>query len=203
MHALTHPPYHLIRPPQSSPTCWQEASAEAYLLEALSSDTDEPPKKLISTKVRLNANATLFEDQVTRHSRTSLALEPHTDSSNQQNPHSIVIFGISRPDASEGLTQLISVNPSRISMSPTSLGRTTARIQRTVLINAEVTGAVTIAGLCGPRFGRSGHLKARSARASHSNVVITLSRVDSISAATVNRRYAGVAEVIRKIFRLT
>ena len=34
MHALTHPPYHLIRPPQSSPTSWQEASAEAYLLEA-------------------------------------------------------------------------------------------------------------------------------------------------------------------------
>lgn len=110
VHALTHPPYYLIRPPQSSPTSWQEASAEAYLLEALSSGTDEPPKKLISTKVRLNANATLVEDQVTRHSRTSLALEPHTDSSNQQNPHSIVIFGMSRPDASGGLTQLISVD---------------------------------------------------------------------------------------------
>lgn len=110
VHALTHPPYYLIRPPQSSPTSWQEASAEAYLLEALSLGTDEPPKKLISTKVRLNANATLVEDQVTRHSRTSLALEPHTDSSNQQNPHSIVIFGMSRPDASGGLTQLISVD---------------------------------------------------------------------------------------------
>ena len=110
MQALTHPPYYVIRPPQSSPTSWQEASAEAYLLEALSSDTNEPPKNLISTKVRLNADATLVEDQVTRLSRTSLALAPHTDSSNQQNPHSIVIFGMSRPDVSGGLTQLISVD---------------------------------------------------------------------------------------------
>jgi hypothetical protein len=43
VYARTHAPYYLIRPPQSSPTSWQEASAEAYLLEALSSGTDEPP----------------------------------------------------------------------------------------------------------------------------------------------------------------
>ena len=111
VHALTNPPYYLIRPPQSSPASWQEASAEAYLLEALSlSAEDQPPKKLVSTKVRLNANATLADDQVTRYSRSSLALEPHTDSSNQRTPHSIVIFGMSRPDRSGGLTQLISVD---------------------------------------------------------------------------------------------
>ena len=97
-------------PPTKGHASWQEASAIAFALECIGSSSGEVPSRLGATRVTVNPKASSVEDAVTRYSRTTIALEPHTDSSQQRNPHSIVIFGMSRPDDTGGETQMVVVD---------------------------------------------------------------------------------------------
>jgi glutathione synthase/RimK-type ligase-like ATP-grasp enzyme len=110
LEALTTFPYYVVMPPTKGHASWQEASAIAFALECIGSSSGEVPSRLGATRVTVNPKASSVEDAVTRYSRTTIALEPHTDSSQQRNPHSIVIFGMSRPDDTGGETQMVVVD---------------------------------------------------------------------------------------------
>lgn len=108
--ALTTFPYYVVMPPATGHASWQEASAIAFALECIGSSSLDLPSRLGATRVTVNPKASSVEDAVTRYSRTTIALEPHTDSSQQNHPHSIVIFGMSRPDEMGGETQMVVVD---------------------------------------------------------------------------------------------
>ena len=108
--ALTTFPYYVVMPPAKGHASWQEASAIAFALECIGSSSLHLPSRLGATRVTVNPKASSVEDAVTRYSRTTIALEPHTDSSQQNHPHSIVIFGMSRPDEIGGETQMVVVD---------------------------------------------------------------------------------------------
>ena len=110
LEALTTFPYYVVMAPTTGHASWQEASAIAFALECIGSSSGELPSRLGATRVTVNPKASSVEDAVTRYSRTTIALEPHTDSSQQKNPHSIVIFGMSRPDESGGETQMVVID---------------------------------------------------------------------------------------------
>ena len=110
LEALTTFPYYVVMPSTKGHASWQEASAIAFALECIGSSGGELPSRLGATRVTVNPKASSVEDAVTRYSRTTIALEPHTDSSQQKNPHSIVIFGMSRPDDFGGQTQMVVVD---------------------------------------------------------------------------------------------
>ena len=110
LEALTTFPYYVVMAPTPGHASWQEASAIAFALECIGSSSGELPSRLGATRVTVNPKASSVEDAVTRYSRTTIALEPHTDSSQQKNPHSIVIFGMSRPDESGGETQMVVID---------------------------------------------------------------------------------------------
>ena len=110
LEALTTFPYYVVMPPTKGHASWQEASAIAFALECIGSSGGELPSRLGATRVTVNPKASSVEDAVTRYSRTTIALEPHTDSSQQKNPHSIVIFGMSRPDDFGGETQMVVID---------------------------------------------------------------------------------------------
>ncbi|MDB2691722.1 TauD/TfdA family dioxygenase [Luminiphilus sp.] len=110
LEALTTFPYYVVLPPTQSHASWQEASAIAYALECIGSSSEDLPSRLGATRVTVNPKASSVEDAVTRYSRTTIALDPHTDTSQHQNPHSIVIFGMSRPDEIGGETQMVVVD---------------------------------------------------------------------------------------------
>ena len=107
---LTTFPYYLVLPPAQGHASWQEVSAIAFALECIGASRGELPSRLGATRVTVNPKASSVEDAVTRYSRTTIALEPHTDSSQSQNPHSIVIFGMSRPDEIGGESQLVVID---------------------------------------------------------------------------------------------
>ena len=108
--ALTTFPYYVVVPPTTGHASWQEASAIAFALECIGSSSKDLPSRLGATRVTVNPKASSVEDAVTRYSRTTIALEPHTDSSQSQKPHSIVIFGMSRPDEIGGETQMVVID---------------------------------------------------------------------------------------------
>ena len=110
LEALTTFPYYVVLPPTKGHTSWQEASAISFALELIGASYNKLPSRLGATRVTVNPKASSVEDAVTRYSRTTIALEPHTDSSQHENPHSIVIFGMSRPDAFGGETQMVVVD---------------------------------------------------------------------------------------------
>lgn len=110
LEALTTFPYYVVMPRTKGHASWQEASAIAFALECIGASSGELPSRLGATRVTVNPKASSVEDAVTRYSRTTIALEPHTDSSQQKNPHSIVIFGMSRPDESGGETQMVVID---------------------------------------------------------------------------------------------
>ena len=108
--ALTTFPYYVVMPPARGHASWQEASAIVFALECIGSSSSDLPSRLGATRVTVNPKASSVEDAVTRYSRTTIALEPHTDSSQQKHPHSIVIFGMSRPDEIGGETQMVVID---------------------------------------------------------------------------------------------
>ena len=108
--ALTTFPYYVVVPPTTGHASWQETSAIAFALECIGSNSKHLPSRLGATRITVNPKASSVEDAVTRYSRTTIALEPHTDSSQQDHPHSIVIFGMSRPDEMGGETQMVVVD---------------------------------------------------------------------------------------------
>lgn len=110
LDALTTFPYYAVLPPTRDYASWQEASAIAFALTCIGARSDDLPSRLGATRVTVNPKASSVQDAVTRYSRTTVALEPHTDSSQQENPHSIVIFGMARPDDLGGETQMVIVD---------------------------------------------------------------------------------------------
>lgn len=108
--SLTTPPYYYVVQASNGTASWRAESAIAYALYISGLGTSEEPKRLGATRVTLNKKASTIEDAVTRYSRTELALEAHTDSSQQVSPQSIVLFGMSRPDLHGGENQIVPVD---------------------------------------------------------------------------------------------
>jgi len=108
--SLTTPPYYYVVTASHGMASWRTESAIAYALYISSLKPSEEPKRLGATRVTPNKKASSIEDAVTRYSRTELALEAHTDSSQQLSPQSIVLFGMSRPDLRGGENQIVSVD---------------------------------------------------------------------------------------------
>ena len=108
--ALTTFPYYVVMPPARGHASWQEASAIVFALECIGSSSSDLPSRLGATRVTVNPKASSVEVAVTRYSRTTIALEPLTDSSQQNHPHSVVIFGMSRPDEIGGETQMVVID---------------------------------------------------------------------------------------------
>ena len=108
--SLTTPPYYYVVSARHGTASWRVESAIAYALYVSGLGATEEPKRLGATRVTLNKKASAIEDAVTRYSRTELALEAHTDSSQQRSPQSIVLFGMSRPDLHGGENQIVTVD---------------------------------------------------------------------------------------------
>lgn len=108
--SLTTFPYYVILPSNDDRASWHEASALAFYLACIGARHDLMPSGLGVTRVSVNPKASSIEDFGTHYSRTALALEPHTDMTLSNDPHSIVIFGMSRPDEIGGETQIVIVD---------------------------------------------------------------------------------------------
>ena len=109
--SLTTPPYcYSVVPASRGTASWRAESAVAYALYISSLGTSEAAKRLGAIRVTLNKKASAIEDAVTRYSHTELALEAHTDSSQQLSPQSIVLFSMSHPDLHFGENQIVPVD---------------------------------------------------------------------------------------------
>ena len=73
--ALTTFPYYVVVPPTTGHASWQEASAIAFALECIGSNSKHLPSRLGATRVTVNPKASSVEDAVTRYSRTAIALK--------------------------------------------------------------------------------------------------------------------------------
>ncbi len=70
----------------------------------------KPPGKVSFTNVENNAEAVTNDGNVTRLSRTHVALPPHTDSSYMENPHEFVAFQMVRNDSEGGESIMVPVD---------------------------------------------------------------------------------------------